>query len=54
VFLEVDTLPIKLIFTVFQVFLTAYALEPERLKPFAFLCGIGLILIVLLMYMDNL
>jgi len=34
--------------------LTAYALEPERLKPFAFLCGFGILMIILLMYGDNL
>lgn len=38
----------------FQVILTAYALEPERLKPFAYLCGVGLIGIALIMYLDNL
>ena len=54
VFTGIDTLYIKIGFTVFQVVLTAYALEPERLKGFAFLCGIGLIGIVLLMYLDNL
>lgn len=49
-----DTLTVKIGFTVFQVLLTAYALEPERLKPFAFLCGLGILTIVFLMYGDNL